>query len=260
MTLLSDVWYVAWRELAKFFRTRVRVITTLVQPVLWLGLMGNVMQGFTTNPYVQGMIGTNSYLAFMTPGIILMTVLFGGVFSGLSIVWDRRIGYLEKLMAAPIARGAIPLGKMLAAAIQGGIQVSIIVLIATGFGVRFATGPLGILVILLVAMTFSLILSGLSLSLAATIKTHEALMAVVNFFTLPLMFTSTALFPREAMPHWLATIAKVNPVTHAVAPIRELALYGWNWEHMAVGLVVTLGLAAAAMLAAQVIFRRATAE
>lgn len=260
MTLLSDVWYVAWRELAKFFRTRVRVIMTLVQPVLWLGLMGNVMQGFTGNPYVQRMIGTSSYLAFMTPGIILMTVLFGGVFSGLSIVWDRRIGYLEKLMAAPIARGAIPLGKMLAAAIQGGIQVLIIVLIATGFGVRFATGPLGILAILLVAMTFSLILSGLSLSLAATIKTQETLMAVVNFFTLPLMFTSTALFPREAMPHWLAAIAKINPVTHAVTPIRELVLYGWNWEHMAVGLVVTLGLAASAMLAAQVIFRRATAE
>jgi len=260
MTFLSDIWYVAWRELVKFFRTRVRVIMTLVQPVLWLGLMGNVMQGFTANPYVQGMIGTQSYLAFMTPGIILMTVLFGGVFSGLSIVWDRRIGYLEKLMAAPIARGAIPLGKMLAAAIQGGIQVLIIVLIATGFGVRFATGPLGIAVILLVAMSFSTILSGLSLTLAVAIKTQEALMAVVNFLTLPLMFTSTALFPREAMPRWLATIAKINPVTHAVTPIRELTLRGWNWNAMYTGIFVILGLAAAMGLLAQWMFRRATAE
>ncbi|MGC9529555.1 MAG: hypothetical protein ACP5G2_02905 [Candidatus Bipolaricaulaceae bacterium] len=68
------------------------------------------------------MIGTQSYLAFITPGIILLTVLFGGVFAGLSVVWDRRIGYLEELMAAPISRGSIPLGKMLAAAVQGGCR------------------------------------------------------------------------------------------------------------------------------------------
>jgi len=260
MTLFSDTWYVAWRELIKFFRTRVRLVITLVQPVLWLGLMGNVMQGFTASPYMQRLLGTDSYIAFMTPGIILMTVLFGGVFSGLSIVWDRRIGYLEKLMAAPIARAAIPLGKMLAAAIQGGIQVLIIVLIATAFGVRFATGPAGVLVVLLVAMTFGLILSGLSLSLAARIKSQEALMAVVNFLTMPLMFTSTALFPKEAMPTWLAVIAKFNPVTHAVTPMRELVLSGWDWDRMASGLAVTAGLALASALIAQHVFRRATAE
>jgi ABC-2 type transport system permease protein len=196
----------------------------------------------------------------MTPGVILMTVLFGGVFSGLSIVWDRRIGYLEKLMAAPISRGAIPLGKMLAASLQGGVQVLIIVLIAAAFGVRFATGPAGVLIVLLVAMTFGLILSGLSLSLAARIKSQEALMAVVNFLTMPLMFTSTALFPKEAMPTWLAVIAKFNPVTHAVTPMRELVLSGWNWGHMAPGLAVTAGLALASALIAQHVFRRATAE
>ena len=260
MTVLSDIWYVAWRELIKFFRAKVRVMVTLIQPLLWLGLMGNVMEGLSNNPYVQQMLGTQSYLAFMTPGIILMTVLFGGVFSGTSIIWDRRIGYLEKLMAAPISRGAIPLGKMLAAAIQGGIQVLVIILIAMGFGVHFAAGPAGILVILLISMIFSTILSGFSLSMAVTIKTQETLMALVNFLTMPLMFASNALFPKAAMPAWLSAIAKINPVTHAVAPIRELTLHGWNWDAMYTGIFVTLGLAVAMGLLAQWLFRRATAE
>ncbi|HAF70433.1 MAG: ABC-2 type transporter [Acetothermia bacterium 64_32] len=260
MTMLSDIWYVAWRELIKFFRAKVRVVVTLIQPLLWLGLMGNVMQGFAKNQYVQQMLGTQSYLAFMTPGIILMTVLFGGVFSGISIIWDRRFGYLEKLMAAPISRGAIPLGKMLAAALQGGIQVLVIILIAMGFGVRFASGPVGILAILLIAMIFSTILSGFSLSMAVTIKTQETLMAIVNFFTMPLMFASNALFPREAMPGWLSAIARVNPVTHAVAPIRELTLHGWDWGAMYTGIAVIVGLALAMGLLAQWMFRRATVE
>ncbi len=260
MTFLSDIWYVAWRELVKFFRSKVRVTVTLIQPLLWLGLMGNVLQGFAKAPYVQWMLGTKSYLAFMTPGIILMTVLFGGVFSGISIIWDRRIGYLEKMMAAPISRGAIPLGKMLAAAIQGGIQVLIIVLIATALGVRFAAGPAGVLLIVLIAMVFSTILSGFSLAMAVRIKTQETLMALVNFLTMPLMFTSNALFPRAAMPSWLSAIARVNPVTHAVAPIRELTLHGWNWGAMYTGIAVIVGLAFGMALFAQWMFHRATVE
>ena len=260
MMFLSDVWYVAWRELIKFLRAKVRVVVTLIQPLLWLGLMGNVMQGFSRSPYVQQMLGTQSYLAFMTPGIILMTVLFGGVFSGISIIWDRRIGYLEKMMAAPISRGTIPLGKMLAAAIQGGFQVLIIVLIALGLGVRFASGPAGIVLIVLIAMIFSTILSGFSLSMAVTIKTQETLMALVNFLTMPLIFTSNALFPRAAMPGWLSAIAKVNPVSYAVAPIRELILHGWNWRAMSPGIAVIAGLALAMVLFAQWMFRRATVE
>ncbi|MBC7318941.1 ABC transporter permease [Candidatus Bipolaricaulota bacterium] len=258
--IIVDAAYVAWRELLKFFRAKTRLLVTVIQPLIWLGLMGNMMQGFTQNPFVAKLLGTESYLAFMTPGIILMTVLFGGVFAGMSIVWDRRIGYLEKLLAAPISRAAIPLGKMLAAAVQGGFQGLLILLIATGLGVRFATGFSGALFALVVAMAFSLILSGFSLTLASRIKSQETLMAVVNFFTMPLMFTSNALFPREAMPKWLATIAQVNPVTHAVTPIRQVLLFGWNWSSMWVSLLVIGGLALGMMFLAGRSFLRATVE
>ncbi|MBC7222408.1 ABC transporter permease [Candidatus Bipolaricaulota bacterium] len=258
--IIMDVVYVAWRELLKFFRARVRLLVTVIQPLIWLGLMGNMMQGLTQNPFIERLLGTTSYLAFMTPGIILMTVLFGGVFSGLSIVWDRRIGYLEKLLAAPISRAAIPLGKMVASAIQGGFQGLLILLIALGLGVRFSTGLAGVLFALLVAMTFSLILSGFSLTLASRIKSQETLMALVNFFTMPLMFTSNALFPREAMPAWLSAIAQINLVTHAVTPIRQVLLFGWDWSSMWVSLVVIGGLALLMAFLAGQSFLRATAE
>lgn len=258
--LLSDTWFVAWRELVKFFRARVRLVVTLVQPVIWLAFMGNMMRGMTDNPVMARTLGTDNYLAFMTPGIILMTMLFGGTFGGISIVWDRRIGYLEKLLAAPISRGAIPFGKMLAVMLQGGIQVVAIIIIATLLGVRFATGLPGILLIVVIAMLFSVILSGLSLSLSASIKTMETLMAIVNFLTLPLMFTSNALFPTAVMPTWLAAIAKVNPVTYAVGPIRELAIHGWNWGNILPGLGIILGLAMLFLFLSQAIFQQATTE
>lgn len=258
--LLSDTWFVAWRELIKFFRTKVRLVVTLVQPVIWLALMGNMMRGITANPAMTRTLGTDNYLAFMTPGIILMTVLFGGTFGGMSIVWDRRIGYLEKLLASPISRGTIPFGKILALMLQGGIQVMAIIIIAALLGVRFTTGLPGILLMLLIAMLFSLILSGISLSLSASIKTMETLMAIVNFLTLPLIFTSNALFPTEVMPVWLAAVAKINPVTYAVGPIRELAIHGWNWGKILPGLGIILGLALLFLLLSQAIFQRATTE
>ena len=260
MTLLFDTWYVAKRELIRFFRTKVRIIVTLIQPVIWLAFMGNTMRGVTNNPFGTQMFGTPNYLAFMTPGVILMTVLFGGVFGGVSIVWDRRIGYLEKMLAAPIHRGAIPFGKALAVMIQGGIQVIAIIVIALGFGVRFQTGIGGIALIMVLAMLFSAILSGISLSLAASIKTMETLMAIVNLLTMPLMFASNALFPIDVMPSWLAVIAKLNPVTYAVGPIRELTIHGWNWGKILPGAGVIIGLALVLMLISQTVFQRTTSE
>ncbi len=260
MTILADTWYVAKREMIKFFRARMRLIVSLIQPVIWLGLMGNMMQRLTDNPMIAETFGTSNYLAFMTPGIIIMTVLMGGIFGGTSIVWDRRIGYLEKLMAAPINRGAIPFGKMLAIMLQNGIQVVAIIIIAALLGVPFQCGFWGLVPIIFIAMMFGGILSSLALSLAASIKTMETLMALMNLLMMPLMFASNAMFPTTVMPSWLAVIAKINPVTYAVGPIRELVLHGWNWGKILPGAGVTLGLLLVLMLISQIVFRRTTTD
>ncbi len=258
--LILDSWYVAWRELIKFLRQKVRIIMVVIQPLIWLGLMGNMMSGLTNNPFGGRVLGVSRYLDFMTPGIILMTMLFGGVFGGLSIIWDRRIGYLEKLLASPIKREAIPFGKTIASMIQGSAQVAIIIVIASLFGVRFQTGMAGILLIVVIAMLFCAVLSGLSLTLASMIKTHETLMAVVNFLTMPLMFTSDALFPRAVMPTWLAAIARVNPVSYAVGAIRELTIHGWTWNKILPSIAVVVVLDVVFMLISQFAFRRETVE
>ncbi len=257
--LIIDSYYVAWRELKKYFRQKTRMMVTVIQPFLWLALMGNAMSGLTNNPMAAQFLGTGNYLTFMTPGIILMTVMFTSIFSGTTVVWDRRFGYLDKLLAAPIKRGAIPFGKMFAAAVQGLFQAVVIIIVALLFGVRFQSGFLGILMILLIAGLLSFILAGFSLALSVRIKTIETLMAVINLFMMPLMFASNALFPLKVMPKWLQVIAKINPITYAIMPMRDLTVKGWAYN-IWIYLLIILVIDAAVMLWTNTVFKNATAE
>ncbi len=257
--LIIDSYYVAWRELKKYFRQKTRMMVTVIQPFLWLALMGNAMSGLTNNPMAAQFLGTGNYLTFMTPGIILMTVMFTSIFSGTTVVWDRRFGYLDKLLAAPIKRGAIPFGKMFAAAVQGLFQAVVIIIVALLFGVRFQSGFLGILMILLIAGLLSFILAGFSLALSVRIKTIETLMAVINLFMMPLMFASNALFPLKVMPKWLQVIAKINPITYAIMPMRDLTVKGWAYN-IWIYLLIILVIDAAVMLWTNMVFKNATAE
>jgi ABC-2 type transport system permease protein len=138
--------------------------------------------------------------------------------------------------------------------IQGAIQVIAIMIIATLMGVRFEAGFGRIVYILFLAMLFSGILSSLTLSLAASIKTMETLMAIVNLLTLPLIFTSNALSPTAVMPGWPATIARINPVSYAVGPIREFTISGWHWDKILPGTLVIFGPVVAFMLGSQLVF------
>lgn len=237
-TWISDIYYVCWREMKRYWGQKSRIIMSIIQPLVWLVLMGNMMSGLTNNPFAARMLGVDNYIVFMTPGIMIMTTLFGGVFGGVSLVWDRRIGYLNKMLSAPIWRGAIPVGKMTATALQSIFQVLIIALTAMVLGVRFASGIWGLLLMLLIATLFCFAMAGISLSIAVTVKSHEALFAIINFLTMPLMFTSNAIFPVAAMPAWLKAIATWNPLSYAVTPMRALATEGWVWEKIIPGLVV----------------------
>ncbi|KPV65006.1 MAG: ABC-2 type transporter [Candidatus Bathyarchaeota archaeon BA1] len=174
----------------------------------------------------------------------------------MSVVWDRRLGFLNKMLAAPISRSCIPIGKMLASTIQSGLQASLMLSVALLMGVQCTTGILGVIVIILTAMILCLTLSGISLALGAMIKTHETLMVIMNFLTMPLMFTSSALFPLEFMPSWLATIAKWNPLTHTLNPIRTLMTKGWDWAIILPDVAAVVAFAFAVTSIATLLFRR----
>ncbi|HHV62683.1 MAG TPA: ABC transporter permease [Firmicutes bacterium] len=236
-SFLQDIYFVAWRELKHFTGQPARIIMMVVQPAIWLVLMGNMMSGLTNNPYSASLLGVNRYIDFMTPGIMIMTALFGGVYGGVSVIWDRRTGYLNKMLAAPISRSAIPVGKMIATSVQAIFQVTVIVIIALLLGVRLATGISGFLMILLMVALFSFAMAGISLALASVIKTHETLFAIINFLTMPLMFTSNAMFPTRAMPAWLASLSRWNPVSYSVEPLRALVIQGWLWDKIIQGIV-----------------------
>lgn len=259
MTLLSDIYYVCWRDMKRFWVQKPRILMTVVQPLVWLVLMGNMMSGLTNNPFTARMLGVEKYIDFMTPGIMIMTTLFGGIFGGVSLVWDRRIGFLNKMLSAPISRASIPVGKMAATALQSIFQVSIIALMALALGVRFSTGIPGFLLMIAITTLFSIAMSGISLSIAIFIRTIEGLHPILNFLTMPMMFTSNAIFPEATMPAWLRAISAWNPLSYAVTPMRTLAIEGWVWEKIIPGLVVTFLFALVMVFIATRQFKRSIA-
>jgi ABC-2 type transport system permease protein len=251
-TFFSDTWWVAWRELKHFTNEKIRIIMILVQPFIWLALMGNMFERMAGLPGFPA----KTYLDYMAPGVVTMVTLFGGIFGGMSIVWDRRLGFLGKLMAAPIARSAVVSGKMLAISIQSALQAGIIFAIAILMGVSFHGGVAGAVMVIVLAALLSLVFAGISLSFGAVIRSHEALMAVMNFFTMPLMFTSNAMMPLSFMPSWLQTVAKLNPLSYAINPMRTLFLTGWNARELALGVVVLTVVAFGSGLVATRLFHR----
>lgn len=226
---LLDVYWVFWREMKRFFRQKIRIVMSIIQPMIWLILMGNSLAGLTRNPFAAKILGTENYLTFMTPGIVVMTTLFSGVYGGMSILWDRRLGFFNKMLAAPIHRAAIPLGKLIWLMALGWIQMVVIMSAAMFMGVRIVTGIPGILALMAFASLFGVIMAGISLSLSARLKSMDTLFAITNFLTMPLMFTSNAMFPVQAMPKWMQAIAAVNPLSYAVGPMRIIATQGWLW-------------------------------
>lgn len=246
MTWFADIYFVFWREMKRYFAQRARIITAVFQPLVWLVFLGSAMSGMVGGSMAKDLLEAENYLQFMTPGIMVMTALFSGMFSGNSLIWDRRIGFLNKMLAAPISRTTIPIGKVAAAAVQSMIQMVIIAAIAVALGVRFTSGPLGLVLMVLTAGLFCCGISAISLSFAVFIKTPEGLHPILNFLSMPLLFTSNAIFPRAFMPGWLQGISAVNPMTYAVTPMRVLALEGWRWESVIPGLLITLTFAMAA--------------
>lgn len=243
---IADTWWVCWRELKHLQRQKIRIMLSLAQPIVWLALLGNLYQRIATIPGFPA----PTYLDYMAPGVIIMVTLFGGIFGGMSVVWDRRLGFLQKMLASPVSRSSIVAGKMLSIAVQNGLQALLIFGLALAMGVNFSAGPVGVFPLILLVTLLSMVFAGLSLTLGAMLTSHEAMIAVTNFFTMPLMFTSSAMMPLEMMPDWLSRLARWNPLTYAIDPIRELFLYGWNTNSIVKGVVVlTLAAAIAAAIA-----------
>ena len=255
MNFVTDTWYVCWRELKHFVRSRIGMISIILQPVIWLVLMGNMFQSVT---FIPG-FPASSYIEYMAAGIIAMTVLFGGFYGGMSVLWDKRFGFMNKMLATPISRFSIAFGKMFSSAIKSGFQASIILFIAILLGAPIVTGILGAILLIFIAMLLCLAFAGISLAIGATVEGHDTFIALANFLTLPIVFISSALFPAEFMPQWLKTIVAYNPVTYAIDPIRTLMITGWDFSIIIPGIIVVSIFTLTMGGLATILFRRSVA-
>lgn len=217
--ILADTRTIFWREIKRYKKSRSGVLIRLVQPAIWIIVIGNTFAG--TQPLIESAGFDGQYIEFMAPGVIILTAIFTSIFGGVNTLWDRRYGFINKALTSPVSRPAIALGKMSAIALIAALQASLILGIALAIGVSFPD-PLMIAPIMLVVVLFSLGFSGISVTVAATARSQETFWGVINFLGMPLFMLSPALFPLELLPEWLAAAAKLNPVTYAVLLVRHM--------------------------------------
>lgn len=257
---LHGLWALTNRELKKWYKTPVVFILTLIQPIIWLGLLGNALnigglvssnsfavppqliaelqltpsqitglQGFFSglgDIIMQGTFGTTSYISFMAVGMIAFTALFTTMFSGMSVVWDRRLGFLNKALSTPVSRAVIIISKVLSATLRSMFQASIILIIAVPLGFQFGAAFTPLNIIGVFAFLFLICMGLSSLFIAINIRSTriETPMAVMNLLNLPLTFASSAFFPIEQMPGWLQAVATINPLSYTMNGMRQLLI------------------------------------
>jgi ABC-2 type transport system permease protein len=207
---------IVWRrELIRFRADRIRMITSLVQPLLFLFVLGSGLQGLAR-------AGTHGVQlkTFIYPGILCIAVMFTAMFSAASIVWDREFGFLREMMVAPIRRSSIVIGKCLGGATVAGFQGVIVICLAGLVHVPYA--PLLILGIFGLQLLLAFSITAFGVMIAVRIKQMQSFMGVMQMVVMPMFFISGALFPVSGLPGWLAVLNRLDPLTYAVDPMRRL--------------------------------------
>ena len=219
--------YMIWRrDLIRFWRDRVRVVGALVQPLLFLVILGTGLSSALRGAGSGAFRGGLDYTTFIYPGIIGMAVLFSSIFSGMSIIWDREFGFLKEVLVAPIDRSAVAVGKTLGGATQASIQGLILLILAPFVGVRLT--PLAVLALIGLIFSLSFALAAVGVTIAARMRSMMGFQFVLNFLVQPAFFLSGALFPVTGLPGWMTALTRVDPLSYGVDPIRRVVLSASN--------------------------------
>ena len=239
-----------WRDMIRFVRFKTLLVSSLVQPALWMAFFGIAMAASfdrltASIPPIPG-VPTVSYLTFMGAGVIAMTTLFTSLFGGIVLLFDKNWGLMREIMASPLPRDHIILGIALSGMTKSFIQAIIIMVFGLLIGAQFFHGfsPLetitGILGILLFVGIFSLGFLFLSAAISISLESPEGLQGIITLLTMPIFFASNALYPTTAFPPVLQAIAVVNPLTHLVNGIRYFAI-GDNFTSIGIHYTATPG-------------------
>jgi ABC-2 type transport system permease protein len=206
--------YAIWlREFKVFQRERSRVISAISQPIIWLFLLGGGM-GASID---QAAIGDVDYLAFLFPGIVAMSIMFGTVFYGLYIVWDRKVDVLKEILVAPISRVTVFFGKVLGGATDAMITATILLVLGVAL---VGIAPASVLIALGLCILLAIGMVSIGLTLGAFFESMEGFQVVVTFMVFPLFFLSGALYPLSNLDPAMAAAVRLDPVTYAVDGMR----------------------------------------
>jgi ABC-2 type transport system permease protein len=207
---------VVWkRELIRFSRDRMRILTSLMQPFLFLFVLGTGLSRLAS----AGTHGVN-LRTFVFPGVLCMAVMFTAMFSAASLVWDREFGFLREMMVAPVRRSSLVLGKCFGGATVAGFQGVIVLCLAGLVGVPYAPGL--IVEVFALQMLLAFAITAFGVMVAARITQMQSFMALMQMAIMPMYFLSGALFPVSGLPQWLAILNRLDPLTYAVDPMRRI--------------------------------------
>jgi ABC-2 type transport system permease protein len=274
-SLPRGLWALTVRELKKWLKDPMMLLMFVLQPLIWMGLLGKSMNigalfssgnlgdvempekipvpGNYVTPEVSGVIyvsgawisqtlqqmfsdigakvmqntfGVTDYFSYMSIGMISMIVMTTTMFSGMSIVWDRRLGFLDKVLSTPVPRAAIIFSKVLNATLRAMFQSTVILTLAYIFGLQLSSTftPLNILGVYAATFLLSVGLSSVFLAVSIRSTRMERPMQIVNLIMMPLMFASNTFYPTSMMPEWIKTIARVNPLTYLTDAVRQLTI------------------------------------
>ena len=236
--MMADTWHLFNKYMIITLRMPLWTLFTLIQPLIWLIIFGQLFGRF---------VQADNYMNFMVPGILIMTVLFGSSWSGVSLLREISAGTVDKLLVSPVSRVAIVLSRVLHSAVQVIAQALIILIVAWVMGSTITMNVLYLLMGMLVVFLLGVGFAAISNGFAITLQREEPLVMIGNLMTLPLMFFSSALVPKQFMPEWIQYVSLINPITYAVEAVRAVLVGPPDFALYAKGLAVMLVFAGATL-------------
>jgi ABC-2 type transport system permease protein len=218
---LRQTFAVAEADIRKLIHDPVELFTRMVQPLLWLLIFGQVFNRTRAIP-----TGGISYLDFMAPGILAQSVLFGAIFYGISLIWERDLGIVQKFLVSPAPRSTLVLGRAISSTARSLSQMVFVYALAFLMHVKLHFGVFELFGVILAVMLGSAIFSTFSLIIACVVKSRERFMGIGQVLTMPLFFASNAIYPLILMPSWLRVVARGNPLSYQVDALRTLMIVG----------------------------------
>jgi ABC-2 type transport system permease protein len=215
------------RSVRSLLRQPAFAVMTLVQPIIWLLLFGQLFKNVIHVPGFTPAAG--SYLEFITPGVIVMTALFSSGWAGTVYIEDMDRGVMDRLLASPVSRGAMIVGTVAYQSLTTIVQTLVVFGIAFAAGARFDGGVAGVLITVLAACLISVVIASLSNALALLLRQQEALIGISQFLVLPLQFLSSSIMDTHVAPAWVRHVARYNPVDWASTAARDALSAGTSW-------------------------------